>query len=481
MIVARLLYALSVRTRIALLALIPVAGFLANGAAYLAGEAEVGRAFESMKQAGGLADASRAFNGAVGAMGNAARDFVTLAPRDQVAKFQAANALALEKLEAIAARTEGTVAKDLDRLERTVRRLQSNFEELVAEHQQLGFTATEGLLGRLRETAEAAEHMVEKASWLLPVDSQQLAMSLAQMRRHEMTYVARRDADSRDAFGLEFDKFNDIVDSTIGEAARKAELKQALAGYRGAFRDWAQISDSIAGRLTGIESDTQLLTRVGDDIVTSAYRRQEDATAAVASSQSRTAVVIVLVGCVAVLIGLILSWWIGRTITQPLSRLAGAMGRLAEGDTSVAIPATDARDEIGRMARTVIVFRDNAVERERLAANEARAHRAREARGETITTTIARFERSVDQALAKVRGAAQRLDDAATALNGAADAVSAEARDAEERVAAASENVSSAAASTEEFKRSWIDIAASYEMLATSADKIERETGSNRI
>ena len=76
MIIARLLSALSVRTRIAVLALIPVAGFLANGVAYLSGEAEVKSAFESMNQAAGLADASREFNGAIATMGNAARDFV---------------------------------------------------------------------------------------------------------------------------------------------------------------------------------------------------------------------------------------------------------------------------------------------------------------------------------------------------------------------------------------------------------------------
>ena len=67
-----------------------------------------------------------------------------------------------------------------------------------------------------------------------------------------------------------------------------------------------------------------------------------------------------------VLIGLACSWRIGRSITRPLEGLAGAMKRLAAGDTSAAIPATRSQDEIGAMARTVIVFRDNMIERERL-------------------------------------------------------------------------------------------------------------------
>src|ERR1700674_4494310 len=127
------------------------------------------------------------------------------------------------------------------------------------------------------------------------------------------------------------------------------------------------------------------------------------------------------VGITVVSLGLVLSYFIGRGITRPLRRLAGAMARLAKGNTAVDIPATDATDEIGEMARTVIVFRDNALERERLASTQAEASRDRERRAQTIGTTIGRFEQQVDQALAKVRDAAQRLETAASAVNGAAD------------------------------------------------------------
>ena len=91
------------------------------------------------------------------------------------------------------------------------------------------------------------------------------------------------------------------------------------------------------------------------------------------------------------------------------------MEQLATGDTSVDIPATDAKDEIGAMARTVIVFRDNALEREQLAVTQEKSVRERERRTETIAATIARFE-STDRRRrsAKVRGAAQRLETAAT-------------------------------------------------------------------
>src|SRR6202011_955720 len=113
------------------------------------------------------------------------------------------------------------------------------------------------------------------------------------------------------------------------------------------------------------------------------------AAAALSESQTRTQQFIIWVGCAAVLIGLFFSWWIGRGITRPLEGLATAMTRLAAGDTSARIPATDIQDELGAMARTVLVFRDTMLERERLASSQSAANQERERRGERIAATIA--------------------------------------------------------------------------------------------
>ena len=43
-----------------------------------------------------------------------------------------------------------------------------------------------------------------------------------------------------------------------------------------------------------------------------------------------------------------------RSIVPPILGMDGAMGRLAGGDHSVAVPATDKKDEIGLMAKAVL-------------------------------------------------------------------------------------------------------------------------------
>jgi methyl-accepting chemotaxis protein len=62
-------------------------------------------------------------------------------------------------------------------------------------------------------------------------------------------------------------------------------------------------------------------------------------------------------------------------VIRPVNSITSAMDRLAHGDLEVAIYGEDRSDEIGTMASTVAVFRDNARERVRL-EQEAEANRS---------------------------------------------------------------------------------------------------------
>jgi len=90
-----------------------------------------------------------------------------------------------------------------------------------------------------------------------------------------------------------------------------------------------------------------------------------------------------MVGAAAlVLIGAI-AYFASRFLTRPIPRLSAAMQRLAEGELAADIPYTGLRNELGAMARSLEVFRDNArrveamTESERLALAERRDERSR--------------------------------------------------------------------------------------------------------
>jgi methyl-accepting chemotaxis protein len=66
-------------------------------------------------------------------------------------------------------------------------------------------------------------------------------------------------------------------------------------------------------------------------------------------------------------------------VTGPINSLRNRMIELANGDARAAVPALERSDEIGKMAQSVEVFRQNAIERERLEGETVSERRARDA------------------------------------------------------------------------------------------------------
>jgi methyl-accepting chemotaxis protein len=65
-------------------------------------------------------------------------------------------------------------------------------------------------------------------------------------------------------------------------------------------------------------------------------------------------------------LGLVVFFALVRSVTQPLATLEESMEKLAQGQLDIAIPEQDRQDEIGVMARTVAVFKQNAQTLDRL-------------------------------------------------------------------------------------------------------------------
>ncbi|MET0170819.1 MAG: methyl-accepting chemotaxis protein [Agrobacterium vaccinii] len=77
----------------------------------------------------------------------------------------------------------------------------------------------------------------------------------------------------------------------------------------------------------------------------------------------------------AVVIALIAGLMIGSGISKPLLAMTSAMKRLASGETQLDIPGVGRKDEIGEMAETVQVFKENAIAKINM-EREAEANRS---------------------------------------------------------------------------------------------------------
>ncbi len=456
---------LSVRARIIALGVIPVIGFLAIGIAFMAGDAEVGRAFDSVHRDTDVADASRDLKAGLLMMRVATTQFVAHPSDAEVRNFADGQELALQCLDRIEAtlaasqrrmRIEATLA-----LRTTVEDLKTRFGSLVHEQKSLGFNETEGMTGELIAASNTVEKIIhDDLPWVADADATKLLMSLLNMRRYEIEYRLTRAPAAERHFLDEIKNFDRLFGSVDGAPSMKQRLNAEVQAYNRTFTQWVATTGTIEPLVALIGRDTERVLPEADRIIESARFSTIVAAAALAVSRTQIRHFILSMGCAAALIGIALCWRIGRSITGPLGGLAAAMKRLADGDTSARIPATHSHDEIGAMARTVIVFRDNMAERGRLAAVETEANAAREQRVEAVAAMIRQFRTSVEQALARLRESSGRLESASSGLNEAADTVSSQARDAENSVGTASANVTTVAGSIEELAASIGEIAA---------------------
>jgi methyl-accepting chemotaxis protein len=100
-----------------------------------------------------------------------------------------------------------------------------------------------------------------------------------------------------------------------------------------------------------------------------------------------------------------LGFIIVRGITGPIARITNGMARLAGGDKTIEIGGIDSRDEIGAMGRAVVVFKENMIRADALAANEAEAVKTREHRARHMDELTSGFDLDVSDTLKMVTAA----------------------------------------------------------------------------
>ncbi|OAF20126.1 methyl-accepting chemotaxis protein [Bradyrhizobium neotropicale] len=117
-------------------------------------------------------------------------------------------------------------------------------------------------------------------------------------------------------------------------------------------------------------------------------------------------------------LGIAIALFIGlKAMSQPIARLKLAMEGLARNDLKTEVPEKDRRDEIGDMARTVEIFKTNAVEVERLKAAQAEAEReAAEQRRRDMFNLADGFERAVGEIIDTVGSASTELEASSSTL-----------------------------------------------------------------
>ncbi len=164
------------------------------------------------------------------------------------------------------------------------------------------------------------------------------------------------------------------------------------------------------------------------------------------------------------------AWTTVGRVVRPLAAMSGAMGRLARGEVATAVPGLGRKDEIGEMAGSVQVFKDNMIEADRLRAEQTQSEAGAVARRKADMNQLAdSFEAAVGHIIGTVASASAELEAAATTLTQTAD----HTQQLSTVVAGASEeasaNVQAVASATEELTSSVNEISRQVQELSRIA------------
>jgi methyl-accepting chemotaxis protein len=167
---------------------------------------------------------------------------------------------------------------------------------------------------------------------------------------------------------------------------------------------------------------------------------------------------ILAVATLLTLVAAVAGYFVSRQISVPLVTIGGLMSRAAAGDLSVVIPFDDRGDEIGGLARAFQVFKDNAMERVRLEAEQAAEREAKEKRGIEVDRLVAGFDTVASAALDGVASASTELSKTAESMTGLADQTNRQASASASAAEQAATNVRAVASATEEMTSSVAEI-----------------------
>ena len=170
---------------------------------------------------------------------------------------------------------------------------------------------------------------------------------------------------------------------------RKAWGDRLIARVKAGDRDAAQANVRAAGKAVLTSAAVLPLRDIRDAEVALIEENSSLQQAAISSAVT----VLVIGGIVLIGIAITLAFVLSRLIAQPISRLTKTMGDLAAGRNDLTVPDLDRQDELGDMARAVLVFRDAAVAKQASDASAAKA----EADQKMVVDTISQHLSEVAQ------------------------------------------------------------------------------------
>jgi methyl-accepting chemotaxis protein len=241
---------------------------------------------------------------------------------------------------------------------------------------------------------------------------QRSIVALAEAKKRQASLLAQTTAPERRAM------IEDLGRRLVEYERQAGELRAIKGKNSDLDRPEAQAVVAMA------KADAQKIEVLAGNLTESFERFSADVSTQTDDTIAEAMNISLAVGGASILLSLLLSVIASRRISRPIAAMTDAMAALAEGNLTVVIPATSNGDEIGDMAKAVQVFKDNAIQMEKLRRDQSEAaERAAKERQLAMREMADQFE-------AKVMGIVKVVSESASELQATAQSMSAAAQQA---------------------------------------------------
>ncbi|GJE79695.1 methyl-accepting chemotaxis protein [Methylorubrum thiocyanatum] len=271
----------------------------------------------------------------------------------------------------------------------------------------------------------------------------------------ETNQLQRRYAETRSIL----EAYLNSVDKSI-ERSMQGDHKGAIAISNGEGRAARQrLEERLASHLTTNAATTESTIRT--------VKEEGGAT-----TTRLVVVAIAGIGVLASLAGLITVFGIAR----PIRRAVQATERLAAGDLATPVDDVARRDEVGALNRALAVFKDSALARQRLEAEQTRDTTAKMMRAERLDAVTRAFEADATRMTSGLNTAAADMEVTARSMSGIADQTTTQAMAVSSTATQTAANVQTVAASAEELSASIAEITTqvvqSISLIGAAVDRV---------
>jgi methyl-accepting chemotaxis protein len=367
-----------------------------------------------------------------------------------------------------------SLAADYEKHMSEIGKTQLKIFETVKKRNQLSADWTKVFEAQLASPAmAAAANRAELEKTLYEADSTYNALRAATWRFASFGEESQRQAIDRRTAAL-----NDVL-SRVKSLASDKGLLGAIESLNATLKGVSAVTAEVIQMETAKTEATQASLAVGGQAVelmrtaVDTARKNAGEAKALAATDLHQANRMNFAAAVLLMLSLagpVIFTFLG--VARPLTRLNGALGRMAAGELNIEIPGANRGDEVGDMAKTVVVIRENAEQKARDEA-EAKAnqdkHAAQQRKADMIKLADD-FESAVGEIVETVSSASTELEASASTLTATAE----RAQELTTAVAAASEeastNVQSVASATEELTSSVSEISRQVQESARMAN-----------